>query len=120
MSSFLSTLHILYISLLDVELLIFSRCSVFYCFVILMVSFSLEKLFIFMESHFLMLNLILELLVFGSGRCLLFHCVQGYSSTFSSIRFSVSSFVLNFLIHVDCCFVQGDRYGSVCILIHIS
>ena len=38
--------------------------------------------------------------------------------TFSSIRFSVSGFMLRSLIHLDLSFVQGDRYGSICILLH--
>ena len=38
--------------------------------------------------------------------------------TFCSIRFSVSSFMLRSLIHLDLSFVQGDKYGSICILLH--
>ena len=33
--------------------------------------------------------------------------------TFSSIRFSVSGFMLRSLIHLDLSFVHGDRYGSI-------
>jgi hypothetical protein len=38
--------------------------------------------------------------------------------TFSSIRFSVSGFMLRSLIHLDLSFVQGDKYGSIFILLH--
>jgi hypothetical protein len=41
-------------------------------------------------------------------------------STFSSIRFSVSSFMLRSLIHLDLSFVQGDKFGSIFILLHNS
>ena len=37
---------------------------------------------------------------------------------FSSIRFSVFGFMLKSLIHLDLSFVQGDKYGSICILLH--
>ena len=38
--------------------------------------------------------------------------------TFSSIRFSVSGFMFRFLINLDLSFVQGDKYGDICILLH--
>jgi hypothetical protein len=34
------------------------------------------------------------------------------------IRFCVSGFMLRSLIHLDLSFVQGDKYGSMCILLH--
>jgi hypothetical protein len=40
--------------------------------------------------------------------------------TFPSIRFSVFSFVLMSLIHLDLSFVQFDRYGSINILLHVD
>ena len=39
-------------------------------------------------------------------------------STFCSIRFSVSGFILRSLIQLDLSFVQGDKYGPICILLH--
>jgi hypothetical protein len=39
-------------------------------------------------------------------------------STFCFIRFSVCSFVLRSLIHLYLSFVQGDKYGFICILLH--
>jgi hypothetical protein len=38
--------------------------------------------------------------------------------TFSSMRFTVSEFMLKSLIYVDLSFVQGDKYESICILLH--
>jgi len=38
--------------------------------------------------------------------------------TFSSMRFVVSGFMLRSLIHLYWNFVQGDRCGSICILLH--
>ena len=35
-----------------------------------------------------------------------------------SSRFSVSSFMLKSLIHLDLSFVQGDKYGSICTFLH--
>jgi hypothetical protein len=37
---------------------------------------------------------------------------------FSSINFSVSGFMWRSLIHLDLSFVQGDKNGSSCILLH--
>jgi hypothetical protein len=37
---------------------------------------------------------------------------------FSSIRLSVSGFMLRTLIHLDLSFVQGDKYGSIFIFLH--
>jgi hypothetical protein len=38
--------------------------------------------------------------------------------TFYSIKFSVSSFRLRSLIHLDLSFVQGGKYGSIFIFLH--
>ena len=38
--------------------------------------------------------------------------------TFSYIRFSISGFRWRSLIHLDLSFVQGDKNGSICILLH--
>lgn len=38
---------------------------------------------------------------------------------FSSIRFSISDFLLRSLIHLNVSFVQGDKRGSIFILLHI-
>ena len=39
---------------------------------------------------------------------------------FSSSRFSLSGFILRSLIHLELSFVQGDKYGSVYILLHVD
>ena len=39
-------------------------------------------------------------------------------SSFSYSRFGVYYFMLRSLIHLDLSFVQGDKYGSICILLH--
>jgi hypothetical protein len=38
--------------------------------------------------------------------------------TFSPIRFRVSGFMLRSLIYLDLTFIQGNKYGSICILLH--
>jgi hypothetical protein len=38
--------------------------------------------------------------------------------TFSSIRFSISGLVLKSLIYLKLSFMQGGKYGSICILLH--
>jgi hypothetical protein len=40
--------------------------------------------------------------------------------TLSSIRFSVSHFMLRILIHLHVSFVQGNKYGSIFIILHTS
>ena len=40
--------------------------------------------------------------------------------TFSSIRFSVSGFMLRCLIHLYQSFVKGDKYEYICILLHVN
>ena len=45
-------------------------------------------------------------------------CCSRLFPTFSSIRFSVSGFMWRSLIHLDLSFVQGDKNGSICILLH--
>jgi hypothetical protein len=38
--------------------------------------------------------------------------------TFFTNMFSVSGFMLRYLIHLDLSYVQGDKYVSICILLH--
>ena len=42
------------------------------------------------------------------------------STTFYSISFSVSGFMWRPLIHLDLGFVQGDKNGSICLLLHVD
>jgi hypothetical protein len=53
------------------------------------------------------------LFVFCSGSFLL---CQGTIPHFSK-RSSIAGFMLRSLIHLDLSFVQGDRHGSICILL---
>ena len=41
-------------------------------------------------------------------------------SSFSSIGFSIFSFMLRSLIHLDLSFEQSDRYGLTCLLLHAN
>ena len=94
--------------------------SVWCRFVLLTVSFALQKLFSFRRSHLL----IVSLSVCAAG--VLFRKwspVPMHSSvlpTFSSVRFSVAGFMLKSLIHLDLSFVHGDRYGSIFIFLHVD
>ena len=64
--------------------------------------------------------LVSELLVLCSGSWLLYPMISRLFPTLSSIRFSVSSFMLRSLIHLDLSFVQGDKHSSICILLHAN
>ena len=81
--------------LLIVELMKIFTYSVGRCFVWLMVSFAL--LFSLMRSHWLIVDLV-SLSVFCWEHHLLCRRIQGYTLTFSSIRFCVSGFMLKALI----------------------
>ena len=57
-------------------------------------------------------------LLFCLGKFLLCPCLLGVSPTFSSINFSVSGFMWSSLILLVLSFVQRDKNGSICILLH--
>ena len=106
MSSFLSTLYILKISsLLDVRLVKIFSHSVVCCFVLLMVSFALQKLFSFMRFHLL----IVDLRVYATGvlfrKLSLMPMHSRQFPTLSSIKCSVTGFILRTLVHLDLSFV---------------
>jgi hypothetical protein len=120
-SIFLSSLYILYIStLLNVGLVkIFSQ-SVGWHFVLLPVSFALQKLCNFMRSHLSILDLRAQAIG------VLFRksspeptCLRLFPNI-SSNRFSVSGFIWRSLINLDVDFVQGNKNGSICILLHVN
>ena len=111
-SSFLTSLYILAISPLS-DVKIFSH-SVGCHFVLWMIFFALQKLLSFMRSHLLICDL---------STCTIGVLFKKLSSvpicsrlfpTFSSIRFSISGFILRSLIHLS--FVQCDRYEYIYIL----
>ena len=92
--------------------------SVCCCFVLLTVSFALQRLSSFLRSHLI----IVDLSAWAIG--VLFRTlspVQVHSRlflTFCSIRFSVSGFMLRSLIHLHLRFVQRDSYRSICIFLY--
>jgi hypothetical protein len=120
--SFLSSLYILDISpLSDLGLVKILSQSVGGLFVLLTVSFALQKLCNFMRPHLLTLDLTAQAIIF------LFRNYSPMSISsrlfptvfhFSSINFSVSGFLWRSLIHLDLNFVQGDKTGSTRILLH--
>jgi hypothetical protein len=117
-SSFLSSLYILDISpLSDLGLVRILSHSVGGLFVLLTVSFALQKFCNFMRSHVLILHLT------SKAIAVLFRDFFSHGPissrlfpTFSSISFSVSGFMCSSLIHLDLSFVQGDKNGSIRII----
>ena len=53
-----------------------------------------------------------------SGNLPLCPCIQGSSPALYSMRISVSGFMWRSLIHLDLSFVQGNKNGSIFILLH--
>jgi hypothetical protein len=87
-------------------------------FVFLTVPFALQKLCNFMRFHLLILDLIAQAIAvlfrnFGPVPISL-----RLFTTFSSINFSVSGFMWSSLIYLDLSFIQEDKNGSICILLH--
>ena len=89
-------------------------------FILLTVSFALQKLFSFRRSHLL----IVSLSVCAAGvifrKWSLVPVRSSVLPTFSSMRFSVAGFMLRSLIQLDLSFVHGDRYGSIFIFLHVD
>ena len=78
----------------------------------IIVSFDKQKLFSFMMSHWL---IVLSACAIGIlfRKSFPIQISSKLVPTFFSIRFSVSSFMLKFLIHLDLNFVHRDKYGSI-------
>jgi hypothetical protein len=119
-----SSLYILDISpLSDVGIVkIFSQC-VGCQFVLLTMSFTLQKVFSFMRSHLSIPDLRTCTIVVLFRKCppALSNPMPMNSRlflTFSSIRFSICGFMWKSLIHLDLSFVQGDRYGYIFNFLH--
>ena len=111
-SNFLSSLNILDISPpLDAGMVKIFFQSVGGRFVLLTLSFALQKL-----CNLLILEH--KSLVFCSVTVPLLPIYWMTFCTFSSISFSVSGFMWMSLIHLDLSFVQGDKNGLICILLH--
>jgi hypothetical protein len=110
--------HIYIIPLSDLGLVkIFSQ-SVGYHFVLLTVSFVLQKLCNFKKSHLSILDLTAQAIAILSRNLSPVPISSRLSPTFSSIRFRVSGFMWCPLIHLDLSFVQGDKNESILILLH--
>jgi hypothetical protein len=118
-STFLSSLYILDISSLsDLGFVKILSQSVDGLFVLLTVSFALQKLFNFMRSRLSILYLKAKAIAVLFRNFSSVPISFRISPTFSSINFSVSGFMWRSLMQVDFSFVQGDKKGSICILLH--
>jgi exonuclease III len=118
--SFLSSLYILNINpLSDLGLVKILPQCVGGLFVLLTVSFALHKFFNFMKSHLSILDLTAQAIAVLFRN---FFSPVPISSkvfpTFSSISFSVSGLLWSSLIQLYLSFLQGDKNGSICILLH--
>jgi hypothetical protein len=119
-SIFLSYLYSLDISpLSDLQFVKMLSQSVGGLFVLLTVSFALQKLCNIMRFHLSILDLIAKAIAVLFSN---FFSPKPISSrlfpTLSSINFSVSGFMWSSLIHLDLSFVQVDKNGSIYILLH--
>ena len=120
MSSFLSSLYILEIRPLSDEGLvkIFSKLEDSH-FVLMTVSFALQKLLSFRRSHLVTVALIVYATGILPRKWSPVPMCCRLLPTFSSIRFKVVGLMLMSLIHLDLSFVHGDRYGSIFILLQV-
>jgi hypothetical protein len=115
----LSSLYILDISpLSDLGLAKILSQSVGSLFVLLTVSFALQKLCNFMRSYLLILYLTAQAIAVLFRNFSPVPTSLRLFPTFSSVSFSVSGFMWNSLIHLDLTLVQGDENGSIHILLH--
>jgi hypothetical protein len=118
-SSFLSSLYILdIIPLSNLGLLKILSQSVVGLFVLLTMSFALQKLCNFMRSLLWILDLaaqVIALLFRNDSHVSIFSMLF---PTISFISFSVSDFIWSSLIHLDLSLVQGDKNASICMLLH--
>jgi hypothetical protein len=78
-------------------------------FVLLTVSFALQKLCNFMRSHLSILHLTTQAIAVLFRNFSSVPIPSRLFLTFSSISFSVSGFNASSLIHLDMSFVQGDK-----------
>ena len=106
-STFLCSLYIS--PLFDLGLVKIFSHSVGGLFVLLTVSFALQKLCKFLRSHLLILNVIAQAIAVIFRNFSSVPISSRPFPTFSSISFSVSGFMWSYLIHLDLSFVQGDK-----------
>jgi hypothetical protein len=118
-SSSLSSLYILDISpLSDLGLVKILSQSVGGLIVLLTVSFALQTLCNFIRSHLSILDLTAQAIAVLFRNFYTVPISWRLSPTFSSINFRVSGLMWRSLIHLDLSFVQGDKNGSIRILLH--
>jgi hypothetical protein len=118
-SSFLSSLYILDISpQSDLGLVKILSQSVGGLFVLLTVSFSLQKLCNFMRSYLSILDLTAQAIAVLFRNSSLVPISLRLFPTFSSLNFSVSGYMWRSLVHLDLSFIQGYKNGSILILPH--
>jgi hypothetical protein len=111
--SFLSSLYILDISPLSSSGLVKILSQlVGGLFVLLPVSFALQKLYNFMRSHSLILDLTAQAIAVVFRNFYPVPISSRLSPIFTSIHFSVSGFMWKSLILLDLSFVQGDKNES--------
>ena len=112
-SNFLSSLYIL-----DLGLVKILPQSVGGLFVLLTVSFALQKLCNVMRCHLSILDLKAQGIAVLLRNCSPMLISSRLFPTFPSVSFSVSGFRWSSLIHLDLSFVQGYKNGSIHILLH--
>jgi hypothetical protein len=115
----LSSLYILDISpLSDLGLVKILSQSGGGLFVLLTVSFALQKLCNIMRSHLLVLNLTAQAIAVRFRNFSPVPTSSRLFPSFFSTSFSVSGFMWSSLIHFDLSFVQGDKNESIHVLLH--
>ena len=87
-------------------------------FVLLTLSFALQKLLSFRRSHLLTVSL--SACAAGVIFRKWFPMPMRSKYTSHYIRFSVAGFMLRSLIHLDLSFMHGDRYGSIFIFLYVD
>jgi hypothetical protein len=89
-------------------------------FVLLTVSFALQKLYNFMRSHLSILDLTAQAIavLFRNFSAVPISSRLFHTFSYININFSFSGFMWRSLIHLDLSFVQGDNSGSIHILLH--
>jgi hypothetical protein len=118
-SSFLSSLYILNIShLSDLGLLKILSQSVGGLLVLLTVSFALQTLCKFMRSYLSILDLTAQAIAVLFRNFPPVPIFLRVFPTLASINISVSGLMWKSLIHLNLSFVQGDKNGSIRILLH--
>jgi hypothetical protein len=88
-------------------------------FVLLTVSFALQKLCC-MRAHLSIPDLTAEAIGVLFRNFFPGSIYSRFSPTFSSTSVSISGFLLKSFIHLDLNFVQGNKNGSICILLQAN